>query len=158
MQSQRVCIQAFHRDLAASVHSHNECAYPGASQCAQTVQHKQYTNLKGIPYMHDYEALVNKHAVCQHAGCGFAVVSFRLSLNILLSWLQVWTMSQPTPNFTLDGHDKGVNSVDYFSGGTALLCLAALPTAATFRAYMVLTFACQLTNCKLHADMQHSSW
>lgn len=31
--------------------------------------------------------------------------------------VKVWTMSQPTPNFTLDGHDKGVNSVDYFSGG-----------------------------------------
>ena len=31
--------------------------------------------------------------------------------------IQVWTLSQPTPAFTLDGHDKGVNSVDYFSGG-----------------------------------------
>ena len=31
--------------------------------------------------------------------------------------VQVWTLSQPTPAFTLDGHDKGVNSVDYFSGG-----------------------------------------
>lgn len=31
--------------------------------------------------------------------------------------MKVWTLSQPTPAFTLDGHDKGVNSVDYFSGG-----------------------------------------
>ncbi|KAL3136098.1 hypothetical protein ABBQ32_007120 [Trebouxia sp. C0010 RCD-2024] len=31
--------------------------------------------------------------------------------------VKVWTLSQPTPAFTLDGHDKGVNSVDYFSGG-----------------------------------------
>ena len=30
-------------------------------------------------------------------------------------------MSQPTPAFTLDGHDKGVNSVDYFSGGENMI-------------------------------------
>lgn len=35
--------------------------------------------------------------------------------------MQVWTMSQPTPAFTLDGHDKGVNSVDYFSGGEHMI-------------------------------------
>ena len=30
---------------------------------------------------------------------------------------QVWSLGQPTPNFTLEGHDKGVNCVDYFTGG-----------------------------------------
>lgn len=31
--------------------------------------------------------------------------------------VKVWSLGQPTPNFTLEGHDKGVNCVDYFSGG-----------------------------------------
>eukprot|EP00798_Chlamydomonas_sp_ICE-L_P021129 gene21129-28016_t len=31
--------------------------------------------------------------------------------------VKVWSLGQPTPNFTLDGHEKGVNCVDYFSGG-----------------------------------------
>jgi len=29
----------------------------------------------------------------------------------------VWSLGSPTPNFTLEGHDKGVNSVEYFTGG-----------------------------------------
>jgi len=32
---------------------------------------------------------------------------------------QVWSIGQPTPNFTLEGHEKGVNCVDYFNGGAA---------------------------------------
>ena len=31
--------------------------------------------------------------------------------------MQVWSIGQPTPNFTLEGHDKGVNCVDYYNGG-----------------------------------------
>lgn len=31
--------------------------------------------------------------------------------------VKVWSIGQPTPNFTLEGHEKGVNCVDYFSGG-----------------------------------------
>ena len=31
--------------------------------------------------------------------------------------LQVWTLSQPTPSYTLEGHEKGVNCLDYFTGG-----------------------------------------
>jgi WD40 repeat protein len=31
--------------------------------------------------------------------------------------VKVWSIGQPTPNFTLDGHEKGVNYVDYFNGG-----------------------------------------
>ena len=38
--------------------------------------------------------------------------------------VQVWSIGQPTPNFTLEGHDKGVNAVDYFNGGTQR-CLGA---------------------------------
>ena len=36
--------------------------------------------------------------------------------------VKVWSIGQPTPNFTLEGHEKGVNAVDYFSGGE-LCCL-----------------------------------
>lgn len=31
--------------------------------------------------------------------------------------VKVWNIGQPTPNFTLEGHEKGVNCVDYFCGG-----------------------------------------
>ena len=31
--------------------------------------------------------------------------------------IKVWNLGSPVPNFTLDGHEKGVNCVDYFSSG-----------------------------------------
>ncbi len=31
--------------------------------------------------------------------------------------VKVWNLSSPIPNFTLEGHDKGVNCVDYYNGG-----------------------------------------
>ena len=31
--------------------------------------------------------------------------------------LQVWQLGSSTPNFTLEGHEKGVNCVDYYCGG-----------------------------------------
>jgi coatomer subunit beta' len=29
----------------------------------------------------------------------------------------VWSLGSPDPNFTLDGHDKGVNCISYYAGG-----------------------------------------
>lgn len=31
--------------------------------------------------------------------------------------IKVWNLSSPVPNFTLEGHEKGVNCVDYYNGG-----------------------------------------
>ena len=31
--------------------------------------------------------------------------------------IKVWNLGSPIPNFTLEGHEKGVNCVDYFSSG-----------------------------------------
>ena len=31
--------------------------------------------------------------------------------------LQVWQFGANQPNFTLEGHEKGVNCVDYYTGG-----------------------------------------
>lgn len=31
--------------------------------------------------------------------------------------VKVWSLSSPVPNYTLEGHEKGVNSIDYYSGG-----------------------------------------
>ena len=31
--------------------------------------------------------------------------------------VKVWSIGSPTPNFTLEGHEKGVNCVEYFAGG-----------------------------------------
>ena len=30
--------------------------------------------------------------------------------------IKVWGLTSPTPHFTLEGHDKGVNCIDYFAG------------------------------------------
>lgn len=38
--------------------------------------------------------------------------------------VKVWSIGQPTPNFTLDGHEKGVNCVDYFTGGARTVALS----------------------------------
>lgn len=35
----------------------------------------------------------------------------------MLVHLQIWNLGSPDPNFTLDAHQKGVNCVDYFTGG-----------------------------------------
>ena len=39
------------------------------------------------------------------------------SMFALLVHLQIWNLGSPDPNFTLDAHQKGVNCVDYFTGG-----------------------------------------
>jgi coatomer subunit beta' len=31
--------------------------------------------------------------------------------------LKVWSLSSPTANYTLEGHQKGVNCVEYYEGG-----------------------------------------
>ena len=31
--------------------------------------------------------------------------------------VKVWSLSAPTPNFSLEGHERGVNCVDYYPGG-----------------------------------------
>ena len=31
--------------------------------------------------------------------------------------IKVWSIGQGTPNFTLEGHEKGVNCIEYFGGG-----------------------------------------
>lgn len=33
------------------------------------------------------------------------------------SGFQVWQLGSSSPNFTLEGHEKGVNCIDYYSGG-----------------------------------------
>uniref|UniRef100_A0A8C6PB09 Coatomer subunit beta' n=1 Tax=Nothobranchius furzeri TaxID=105023 RepID=A0A8C6PB09_NOTFU len=38
---------------------------------------------------------------------------FSLSLCVV----QVWQLGSSSPNFTLEGHEKGVNCIDYYSGG-----------------------------------------
>jgi WD40 repeat protein len=30
---------------------------------------------------------------------------------------QVWQLGSPQPNYTLEGHEKGVNTIDYYHGG-----------------------------------------
>ena len=31
--------------------------------------------------------------------------------------IKVWNLGSGTPNFTMEGHEKGVNCIDYYSGG-----------------------------------------
>lgn len=65
-----------------------------------------------------------------HRSC--ALTAFLLSVACCVAvWLcQVWSLGQPLPNFTLEGHEKGVNCVDYFTGergcGTPARCALKL--------------------------------
>ena len=38
-------------------------------------------------------------------------------MNILSRTVKVWQLGSNAPNFTLEGHEKGVNCVDYYYGG-----------------------------------------
>lgn len=51
--------------------------------------------------------------------CFSLVISFFKGVKFMLifSFLQIWNLGSPDPNFTLDAHLKGVNCVDYFTGG-----------------------------------------
>jgi len=40
-----------------------------------------------------------------------------LTDDICCFYPQIWNLGSPDPNFTLDAHLKGVNCVDYFTGG-----------------------------------------
>ena len=51
-------------------------------------------------------------------GC-MSMLWYRAAANGRHHGVQVWSIGQPTPNFTLEGHEKGVNTVDYFTGGKA---------------------------------------
>ena len=58
--------------------------------------------------------------------------------------VKVWGLGQPNPNFTLEGHDKGVNCIDYFTGrNTAcrykidLFCMAGLHSGEISHATLV---------------------
>ena len=31
--------------------------------------------------------------------------------------IKVWSLGSPVPNFTLEGHERGVNAIDYYTGG-----------------------------------------
>lgn len=40
-----------------------------------------------------------------------------LFMSLGLHGFQVWQLGSSSPNFTLEGHEKGVNCIDYYSGG-----------------------------------------
>ena len=39
------------------------------------------------------------------------------AIDVFVLYFQIWNLGSPDPNFTLDAHLKGVNCVDYFTGG-----------------------------------------
>lgn len=47
----------------------------------------------------------------------FASASLIFFLFVVTILSQIWNLGSPDPNFTLDAHQKGVNCVDYFTGG-----------------------------------------
>lgn len=57
-----------------------------------------------------------------YTGCVlFVFLFYHIMYNIqnfpVVFYFQVWNLGSPDPNFTLDAHQKGVNCVDYFTGG-----------------------------------------
>lgn len=53
---------------------------------------------------------------------------------------QIWNLGSPEPNFTLEAHQKGVNCVEYFSGGDR----PYLITGSDDQTAKVMTLSCLL--------------
>lgn len=51
-----------------------------------------------------WEPLVYQNIKKKNKACSFVM-------------FQVWQLGSSSPNFTLEGHEKGVNCIDYYSGG-----------------------------------------
>lgn len=47
----------------------------------------------------------------------YSVVEIYFSILMYLCTMQVWNLGSSSPNFTLEGHEKGVNCIDYYYGG-----------------------------------------
>lgn len=45
------------------------------------------------------------------------IFSMLIESLMLYFFYQIWNLGSPDPNFSLDAHQKGVNCVDYFTGG-----------------------------------------
>ena len=44
-----------------------------------------------------------------------------LPASILFLFMQVWGLGAATPHFALEGHDRGVNCLDYYAGNSAVM-------------------------------------
>lgn len=49
----------------------------------------------------------------------------------VLRSVKVWGLGAPTPHFSLEGHERGVNAIDYYPGGDRPYLLSGkyLPTS-----------------------------
>jgi WD40 repeat protein len=56
--------------------------------------------------------------------------------------VKVWSIGQPTPNFTLEGHEKGVNAVDYFQGACCVLCVGVVAVDGVAACCLLLLCCC----------------
>ena len=54
---------------------------------------------------------------CPHFRSIYTSGVFSSSPSFPLPTYQVWQLGSPHPNYTLEGHEKGINCIDYFQGG-----------------------------------------
>lgn len=64
---------------------------------------------------------------------------------------QIWNLGSPDPNFTLDAHLKGVNCVDYFTGGDKPYLITGSDdhTAKVCLLLSFVLFLCGLCACRV---------
>ncbi len=64
------------------------------------------------------------------------------ALMVLKLKQQIWSLGSPDPNFTLDGHQKGVNCVDYFTGGDRPYLITGSDDSTAKVFFFLSTFEC----------------
>lgn len=66
----------------------------------------------------------------------------------------MWSLGNPTPNMTLEGHEKGVNCVDYYSGRLRGHNVALLVDVARACSVAVFAWAALPSVCCQHAFLR----
>uniref|UniRef100_A0A8C7GWT4 Beta'-coat protein n=1 Tax=Oncorhynchus kisutch TaxID=8019 RepID=A0A8C7GWT4_ONCKI len=74
------------------------------------------------PYQQRYDMLIKLQVFEGHTHYVMHIVinpkdNNQLSSASLDRTIKVWQLGSSTPNFTLEGHEKGVNCIDYYTGG-----------------------------------------
>ena len=56
--------------------------------------------------------------------------------------IKVWNLGSNVPNFTLEGHEKGVNYVDYYHGGDKPYLISCADDKYGKKLYFILITTC----------------
>lgn len=87
-------------------------------QCPTCLGYKCLGITRNKLYSHSHSCIFRVWKVSTWSFKRGIAIHLHIRRNILKHVMfQVWQLGSSTPNFTLEGHEKGVNCVDYYHGG-----------------------------------------